>query len=215
MTEFRIYPGPNSGFFSGIERALSGDSPPLVGIEVNITEEITKRLQEKGKVTVVGLGEMFAASLVAIATHHKSDVEQGRLLIIATNWEEFNTREALDYITRIVSIGANIANVPDLKTLQFIQRNMELVNWHNGVDTTDLSERLGRETVDIVHENYGGLFRHPNGTNALLSIREAMVPQGVLFTTENLAQPKKYGNLDNTGFARVKKISKYHVYQRR
>lgn len=68
----------NSGYFQGSERTIESDLPELMGEELKMAEEVRRRLVRGERVRVVGLGEMMAVSMIAVATHFRDGIRSGR-----------------------------------------------------------------------------------------------------------------------------------------
>ncbi len=232
--EVKTYYQYNSGFFEGSFRPITDDSPQLQGGELIVASVINEKLASRKQVIVLGIGEMLAASLIAIGVNFKSATESGKLMLVATNKEKTGPARLLaEAAKRLNMFGSedgwwetlrNAAGdkilhpkiewqkplLPDTATLRFVEAHYDCVNYLSGVDTADLNTSLkknGIGKVDLVHEHFGGLFRHKKPGSALKSISEALKPDGLLITMETLEDdPGKYGQIfDRIGLKPEKK----------
>ena len=222
MISYEIYPGKNTGFFELSERTINTDIPDLIGLEVEIAKQIKARLRKKEKVTVVGFGEMLAASLIAIATHFREAISDGELDMVATNLEEFDPSDDNLTIWSVIEINKDgqIISVPDSRTGEFIRNNLDLVRWIGGVESSQLSERLQSEgigKVHFLHERFGALHYSENGIIAVKALSEAMAPRGLIYTTTNIRDRSRFGNIKDVGIELAGKpiVREYDVYRRK
>src|SRR3989338_4624669 len=87
----------SSGLFPDALRTIATDRPELVGMEQTIAGEIGERLKSGRAVNALDLGSMLSASWIAIATHFREEIGQGRVRMIATNAEPFSVEQSLAY----------------------------------------------------------------------------------------------------------------------
>lgn len=222
----RLYPVQNAGFFRRTRRPINSDSPQLVGLELVIEDEARQRLGRGEKVNIVGWGEMFAASLTAIAASLRGFIERGDLTVLATNKEPFDLRSSDEDMARVWrkirrnTDGLHPANLPDARTGTFIRENMGLLRWVGKAEASQLHlvlerERIGKAT--ILHENIAALFHTSDGPAAARALSRAMDSGGLVFTTAHLHIKSAFGDIDDLGLEPVDMpgATGYNVYRKR
>jgi hypothetical protein len=222
----KTYYAHNSGFFADAFRTIGEKLPALKGTEIDFANEIKTRLPNQETVTAVDLGSMMAASLIAIAANFREEIATGKLKLVATNLEpDFTPQKAIRearyrlkkyptptawnrHLANVERIGhdtafkENLREKPlifDQETIDFIAEHKPLVKFISGVDTAKLKSRLWLENMpgaDIIHEHTAGIFHHPNQIEAVKSLAETLLPNGILLTTQAINSYNSYGNIN-------------------
>jgi hypothetical protein len=161
-----------------------------------------------GTVNIVGLGEMYASSLAAIAFHFQNEITLGYMRVVATNKENFVPDEALNDARlriRILPLYCAIhqklpfpwdktnlkqqheiifENERDIDLLGQCYRYLEFIS---NFDTLDLPHTFGVQSIQLVHEHYGGIYHHPHKQAAVDAVLESLDPQyGVFCSTDRI-----------------------------